>query len=284
MNRNEARDILPLYADGELDPGRATELEECLTESAELRRELERWRAVRRSTNRVVTGVTLPRGFEQRIRAELNRASAGSSSRRLRWASGITAIAAAIVFMVVAWWQAESPPPGPRLLDGASFADVYRNCAVQQRHRGVAVDLADVRAAHDQLTGSEAHEVLVPDLARLGFELDGVCRCLHVKGVRVVHVFYRRSDPDPAVVSFFTVDQKVRLKNCGCKKRCKGGDGVLREYEMVDCDGVRVWKWDDPERSFTVCSKMEPARLRELVDTMHVASVQAVPVALAWAD
>ena len=282
MNRKQAHEILALYADDELDPQRADELKCCLAESTELRDELERWRAFRRCVNQVVTRAAVPAGLRERIVIELRRARPQPRYRTLRWAAGITAIAAAIALMYVVSWSSETTAE-PRLLAGDSFAEIYLRCAVTHRHRGVEVDLHDANAARAKLIATESDAVLVPDLESLGFELDGVCRCLHVSGVKVVHVFYRRSDPDPAVVSFFTVDQKVRLKGCTCET-CVGADGLPREYETTNCGDVMVCKWDTLERSYAVCSRMEHDRLRELVDGVKIASLGGAPMMLARAD
>ena len=271
MNHEQARDNLPLFADGELDPERTAELEVLLSASAELRAELERWQALRRCANRVVMAAAIPGGLEDRIRAGLGRSRRFWQSRPLRLFASTSGLAAAAVLMLALWlWPTATVPSGVRLIAADSFADRYRHCACEHRCRDVDVDLGDIAAARERLAGLKSFPVLLPDLRDRGFELDGVCLCFKVPGVSVVHAFYRRSGPEPAVVSFFSLDQKVHLKDCRCES-CTGPDGLLRHYEIAECQSVLVCKWDEAVNSFAVCGEMQPGELRELADSVKVA-------------
>jgi anti-sigma factor RsiW len=285
MNHQQARETLPLYADGELDSQRAAEVEAHLAESTELRDELERWRSLRRCANRVFAAPAVPPELETILRDRLRREGRGTRYKSLPLFGGITAIAAAIVVMVVLWWPT-APAPAPataeaRLVAAERFAEIYRHCAVEIRHRQVEVDLQDIDGARDTLAGLVSHPVLAPDLRETGFQLDGVCRCFHAPNVRAVHVFYRREGPEPAVVSFFSLDQKVHLKNCTCEA-CTAPEGWHRDYEIADSDGVTVCKWNEAANSFAVCGEMSQDQLRGLADRVKVASVPRTGVILAW--
>lgn len=282
MNLQEARQNLPLYADGELDPQATAELEGHLAESAELRDELERWRSLRRCANRVFAAPIAPNELEARIRAGLHRERLAARHRPFRWFGGITAVAAAIAVIVVLWPRS-SVPDHPKLVSADRFVETYLNCAVKNRHRGVDIDLQDLAATRARLAGLTTYPVLVPDLRDAGFELDGACRCFKEPGVQAVHVFYRRGGPVPAVVSFFSVDQTVHLAGCQCE-RCTGPGGMDREYEVAQAEGVVVYKWDETANSFAVCSEMETAQLRDLANRVQLASRQEYPALFARAD
>jgi len=282
MNHQQAREILPIYADGELDPQRAAELEAQLAESAELRDELERWRLLRHCANRVVTAPVVPVELENTIRNRLHHAQRTKRFPVLGLFGGITAIAAVVVVMFVLW------RPGPtaaesKLLAAERFAEIYRHCAVEVRHRQVEVDLQNVQAAHTTLANLVAHPVLVPDLGGSGFALDGVCRCFHAPGVEAVHVFYRRGGPEPAVVSFFSLDQKVHLRS-PLSEASSGSRATRRAYEVAESEGVTVCKWDEPTNSFAVCSEMSRQQLRDLADGVNVAHVPGAQAVLAWVE
>lgn len=275
MNHRQAREHLPLYADGELDPQRTAELKEQLARSAELRDELERWRALRHCAHRVVTAPAVPTELGNTIRDDLRRRERAARRRPLWAFGGVTAIAATIVLLIVLWPSGMASAK-PVLVSADKFAEVYLCCAVERRHRAVEVDLDDLDAAHTTLANLKTYPVLLPDLQDRGFQLDGVCECFHVEGVRVVHAFYRQGDPESAVVSFFSVDQKVCLSNCRtCPSRVK----LRQEYETARFEDVAVCKWDEAANSFAVCGRIEPEQLRELADGVRVASlVESVPV------
>jgi len=283
MNHQEARQNLPLYADGELDPQAAAELERHLADSAELREELERWRALRRCANRVLNTPSVPEGLEARIRAQLWRERVAQRRRPLRWFGAVTAIAAAIAVIVVLWPRGGRPVVEPRVVSPVRFVEIYRHCAIDKRHRGIDIALDDPAAAREQLARVANFPVLVPDLRQAGFQLDGACRCFREPGVAAIHVFYRRNEPQPAVVSGFSVDRVVHLKGCRCE-RCAGPRGGEYVYEVAADRDVVVFKWDGPANSFAVCSRMEAEQLRELASEVRLAVARQQPVALAQAD
>jgi anti-sigma factor RsiW len=282
MTDQEARQHLALYADGELDPRVAAELEDCLAKSPELRDELERWRALRRCGNRVITGTEVPPGLEDRVRDNLRRSRLGGRYVAVGWFSGMTAIAAAVALAVVLW-PSESAPAGVKELAADRFADRFRRCACEHRCRKVDVDLSDVVAARDSLAQRKGHPVLLPDLQEYGFQLDGICGCFGDPDVKVVHVFYRRPGAEPKVVSVFSLDQKVHLKDCQCEVCRQGREGLRRRYEVAECENVVVYKWDEAVNSFAVCSDMSRQQLRDLADNVRLVRVDRLRPAFVWA-
>ncbi len=281
MNHQQAQETLPLYADGELDPQRTAELERHLADSAELRDELERWRSLRRCANRVVTASAVPVELENTIRDRLRHRERTIRHRPLRLFGGITAIAAVVVLMFVLWRPGPTAAE-PKLLAAERFAEIYRHCAVEIQHRQIEVDLQDVGNAHNRLANLMTCPVLVPDLAARGFALDGACRCFHAPGVQALHVFYRREGAKPAVVSFFSVDQKVHLEDCA-PDAAGPGEG-RRDYEIAQCGGVTVCKWDEATNSFAVCSEMSRQQLRDLADGVSIVALPRVGAVLAWLE
>ncbi|MFQ5806359.1 MAG: anti-sigma factor family protein [Phycisphaerae bacterium] len=270
MNHQQARETLPLYADGELDPQRTAELEGHLARSAELRAELERWRALRRCANRVVAAPAVPIELEHAVRERLRHRRWARRRRPLQLFAGVTAIAAVIVVMFVLW-RAAPTAAQPRLLGAERFAQVHRRCALEHPHRQVDVDLHDIEAAHDTLAELVAYPVLVPDLQDHGFEFDGVCQCFGVRDVVVVHAFYRRGGPEPAVLSFFSLDQKVGLESADASL-CRSK--IHADYETAQHEDVIVYKWDETANSYAVCGRMKADQVRDLADAVKVASLQ----------
>ena len=282
MSYQKSHDDLPLYADGELNPAQAAELEAALADSAELRAELDRWRDLRHCANRVLTSPAAPAHLRDTIHAALY---AGRDSRRsfrvFKLFGGFTAIAAAIA-VVVFLWQPRSTSASPRIVGAERFVAVYEKCAVKNRHCQIPVDTRDIAQTHAKLVGLQETPVLLPDLASRGFELHGVCRCFGMSGVRVIHAHYGREGQNPAIVSFFSIDTPLRLKACGKAECCsQARDG----YETADSGGVWVYKWQEANSCYAVCGGLEPSELQELADVVRVAHRMPVTgplLAAAW--
>ena len=280
MNQEQARETLPLYADGELDPQRAAELEVELAKSAEFRDELERWQALRCCAYRVLTAPSAPATLEAAIRRKIRGRSAQTGLSSLWIFGGITTIAAAVALLVV-FWPSGTAGAGPKLVNAEEFARIYRGCARDRRHRGVEVDLTDLDAARQQLASMTLFPVLIPDLGAQGFQLDGICRCFHVEGVHVVHAFYRQEGQHPSVLSLFSVDQQLKLESC---EHCPSRRGSPRDYEVGQCQDVLVCKWDETGNSFAVCGEMTQTQLRELADGIPVVAYRVAPAVFVRAD
>ena len=155
---------------------------------------------------------------------------------------------------------------------------------METRHRGIELASYDPAEARKQLSEREHCVVLVPDLSGKNFELDGACACFDVKGVRVVHVFYRRTAPEPAVLSFFTVDHRITLKGGRCARCGRKPGGVERDYRMAESDGVRVCAWNENEHSYAICGEMEAMKLRDLVDEVRLAAWKPAQAVYARGD
>ena len=272
MTYDEARKLLPVYTDGELDAAEAAEVERHLGESEELREELARWKSLGASLQRVVTGTAAPVGLKETVLASL--ASGGARTiryRTLRWISGVTAAAAAIavLFFVMQPRQVQAEPTE---IAATPFMDIFRQCAVKHKHNGLKIDVSNFGKARAQLASLTSEATLVPDLRPQGFELGGACQCFQCEGVKAVHVFYVREEPTPAVVSVFSVDCKVRVKDCRCE-RCMCAAGICRNYEVVSDNGIAVFKWDEETDSYAICGNMRADELRHLADGVTLVRV-----------
>ncbi len=276
MTIDEAREILPVFADGELDAQRAAALETLLAQSPSLREELERWRQLRRCVGRVVESHPLPAGLEPAVRAQLAGAAHARRPRTIRLFATLTA-AAAVAALAVTFWPTPTQATTP-LVSADDFANVYLRCGVATRHHGIDVPLASPRAARRALDDREPFPVLVPDLTSLGYKLDGVCGCFHAGKVHGIHVFYRHDGPTPTVISFFSVDQRVCLANSKAGPRCAQNNA---SYELAECRTIVVCKWDEQANSYAVCSEMPADQLRQLADDVQVALAR--PPMLAFA-
>ncbi len=276
MTLDEARAILPLFADGELDPARAAELEALLAASPDLRAELQRWRSLRRCVGRIVNGAPVPATLGPAVRERLGHATRRRRKRILRLVTTLTA-AAAVVALGVTFWPTPTHASTP-LVAADDFANVYLRCGVTMRHRGIMVPLDDPDAARRALDQREPFRVLVPNLASLGYKLDGVCGCFHAGKVRAIHVFYRKDGPTPVVISFFSVDQRVRLAGAESCPRCAMKN---TSYQVAEYRKIVVCKWDEQAHSYAVCSEMPADQLRHLADEVQLALARPMIFALA---
>jgi anti-sigma factor RsiW len=282
MNARQARENLPLYVDGELDPQVAADLEEQLAESAQLRDELERWRSLKQCAHRVFTAPSVPFTLGDDIREQLSRTRLVAGRRPLRWYGSITAIAAAIVLMFAWAWTRSSPEPD-LVVAAERFAEIYRKCAVEKNHDPEGFGKLGLAAAQTKLSQRKAYAVLLPDLRDRGFQLDGVCECFKVTGVDVVHAHYRKAGAEPVFVSVFSVGRKLRLKGGRCGAPAQE-EGQQHEYEYARARDVQVCKWDETASSYAFCGAMDADQLRELADGVTVAALQPAHVLLAWSE
>jgi hypothetical protein len=281
MNDQQARRFLALYADGELDPQRAAELELLLERSAELRAELERWQALNACIRGVASDPKVPLRLEQAIQDGLRRNRIEARTRILRLFGGGTAVAAAVMVAIGVWTPAAVAHKST--LAARCFACIHLDCAAKHQQPCENSAPQDILATRMELAGSKAYRVLLPDLRDQGFELAGACQCHHRAGVELVHAFYQRPAPEPATVSVFSVAERVRLKDCRCKE-CACRDGVHRDYEVGRYRDLVVYKWDEAANSFALCSDLSREQLRDLAEHVELAYLGRFPLLVARAE
>ncbi len=280
----QLREWLPTYADGELPPAQAAQVEAALRDSAELRGELARWRALRCCVNRAVCCECAPVAVSQRIRLGL---AADSRRRRVVRLFGIGVAAAAALAAAVLVYQRVSAPPasttpivadsgagalaasGP--VDVSQFAMIYRLCAIENHHDRFQKHGGDPNAVRRELASSAKFPLLVPDLRSAGFELDGVCPCFPDKSVDAVHAFYRKEGTPPQIVSVFSLNRCVTLRCCEPGK-CKRGTPLKRAYDVARHNEVSLVKWDERGASYALAGQMESDELLSLANAVDTAA------------
>lgn len=280
MTPLEVREKLPIYADGELPPEEHAELERLVAASADLRAEVQRWVALRRCAQRVVLRGETPSGLRSRITAQV--AAARRQRIPFRVAAGLLAAAAGIAAAVFVYQRINQPDAPARNTARAGFdvyasqfAMIYRKCALERHDDRFHKHGADPNAARVELAAAEGFELLMPDLKAAGYQLAGVCPCFPEKGVRAIHAFYRKQDGD-RVVSFFSIDRCVSLKQCRPGQCCKKNPNK-RVYDMAIDNEVTLVKWDERGRSYAVVGRMSGDELIELATSVDVAAIESAP-------
>lgn len=282
MDLNEARNLLPLMADGELDEPRRSEVAAWLERSTELRSELDRWRRLRACCGRAVCGEPVPAALPQRVQACLQPAGAPRSRLMRLW----PALAAAAVLAVGGYFGTVLLRPGPGSPAGVAYAGVIDSGALARIHRGCGEghhDSFDLSAHADRLRYARAEvqrrmglpPAAVPDFSGAGFELDGCCACLehvvrNVKGMRAVHVSYTESSGARRTVSFFAIAPCVSVAG---GRPCDGGagPGPSGRFEAVTSGDVVLVKWSCKERTYAVAGRLSPEELRGLARRVEAA-------------
>ncbi|MCG3129095.1 MAG: hypothetical protein CHACPFDD_04004 [Phycisphaerae bacterium] len=277
MTEQEFRNLLPLYADGELAPEQRRAVEAHLASSPRDRAAVDRWRALRRATRRVVENQPMPPALRGRVAGVLatHRRAAGSPARS-RWT---LAAAAAILLAAAGVWQFTRPHGGPAqpapapaavtLVAAQDFGAIYKLCGVGS-HDTESCSGHCPKEVHDRIAQAHGFRVLLPDLSDSGYALRGVCPCFGRHDLRVVHASYQK--PDGAVVSVFSIDQTVSLRRDARGSNCDHERTGRRDYELAVLDDkVAVVKWDAHRQSFAFCSEIPANDLRVLADSVDVA-------------
>lgn len=234
MTPSDARDLIPAYADGELDAARRTALEGDLAADPGLRAEVQRWQALRRCAQRGINAVSVPDGLAERIRARLRAEAGGPRHRPRAYRLGLSGLAAAAV--LVAGFTLWPRGAVARPVEARGFADIHRVCALLNHHDTLGVRgghaLADFTptgggVAVAQLRTRAAMTAAVPDLSGRGLQLVGACTCSPCPELRVVHAYFRSEQGE--MVSLFAADSPIALcaagRVCPC---CTHGDRRYR--------------------------------------------------------
>lgn len=290
MNLADLRELLPLYADGELDAARRARLEAALADSPDLRAELLRWRALRECARRSLAQVAVPDQLESLLREHLAASKPVFRTQKLLRVGGLVGIAAA-VWLALLWLPGLLPLSGAsraRAIDLTAaervspdaFADAYRKCSIRGHHTvGVTVSLpeCDVQA---KLQEARAFSVAVPDLTAYGFRLEGVCECLDAQRlpkIRTVHAHYRTGAERPELLSIFSLSTHVVLT---AGEPASDPARAQQSMQVGRSGDVSVVVWDDRHNSFVACSRMDAAQLEAIVAHLDVAHLDAGPAAL----
>lgn len=274
MTYDNARQYVSAYADGELSPRLAREFQAAMAEYPALRHEVEQCRALRRCLNRVLFQGTVPPHLESRIRERV-RAAASTRRRRRLLLWPVVGLAAAVALLLVLQpgprGSADSggagDPAAVKLVRSVDFAVFHLRCACRDRHNPIERSGFSCAAEAQRAIGQSRPFARIPDLARNGYELDGVCECFNHADIHVVHAYYRFPGHRPEVLSIFSLDRPVKLAD---------GQPVddpiaHRTYEIGNADDVTVLKWNGADGSFAVCGRADAQTIRSLADTINIA-------------
>ncbi len=265
MTTTGIRNKLADYVAGGLEPAERTAIAAALARDPALRAELERWHALRAAVQRVMTGTAVPVGLADRIRARLSgERGTGVLGRRgwvLRLSYSGLAAAAVVVLTFLAWPQSATAT----LVEAASFAEVFRRCALGHCCHTLPIR-PDGESALAEVRRCASFDCPLPDLAVGGeYVLDGACQCPPDRRLKAVHVVYRSRFPGGRVVSVFAVDRPIAL--CARGKQCAHCPcvGPRRYREAADGD-VTIVSWDEAGRTFVVAAQMPRVELTRLLD------------------
>jgi anti-sigma factor RsiW len=189
MTREEALKLLHAYADGELDPAKALELEAHLAENASARAACEALVGMSAAIRAKADYHVAPAAFAQRLAASVPPAPGDSPQRFAlpRWLASAAAIAgvAALAWMVAT--MAMRPGEDERLAGDVLASHVRATLA----GRSFDVASSDQHTVKPWLSARLPFSAPVADLSAEGFELTGG-RLDYVGGQRVAVLAYKR--------------------------------------------------------------------------------------------
>ncbi len=275
MDPAELRQHLAQYADGELDPTTAQEVERLMASDPEARAEVERWRALRQSAGRVLTNTAVPARLETRIRAGIRARRGSAGPRLLRFGAPGLAVAAVVLLAFTFWPRGASATA----VEACDFARIYRNCAMHG-HDTLGVNGGPTRKTVAQLRNENPHAGEIPDLSVAGYELVGACTCPPAPNVRVVHAYFRHC-AEGNIVSSFSIACQIHLCNQGQPCKCACQDNHV--YRCANDGPVTLICWSECGHSYVLaCGKLTREQLVELAEKMrHHTPDQDSPAALA---
>jgi anti-sigma factor RsiW len=280
MTHAEIEKLLPAYADSQLDEPQRSEVAAAVAASPQLQAAVARWQALRQLAHRHHAAITLPPGFEDRIRHQLaqeaaprSAASANATSRRdrgtiLKLGLAVTAAAAAVLIAVFTWSPEPAPVFGGPVVAVDTLWQEHVHC-IEMRADAYHVRGMAPAEARRVLAGEVDMPFVLPDLTELGWELYGANPCrLRANGqqIALTHVMYRSTSDPQKFASFFTFREIIQLppdtplKRVAGPPRC-GGDGPW----LVETPQFAVVTWIDAAHSVAACGPMEGAELQQLV-------------------
>lgn len=288
MTPSDVRDLVPAYADGELDEARRTALEGHLAADPGLRAEVQRWQALRRCAQRGINAVAVPDGLAERVRARLRAEAGGPRHRPRAYRLGLSGLAAAAV--LVAGFTLWPRGAVARPVEARGFADIHRVCALLNHHDTLGVrggqppaDFTpmDGGVAVSRLRARGAITAAIPHLSRRGLQLVGACTCSPCPELRVVHAYFRSEQGE--MVSVFAADSPIAL--CAAGRVCPCCTHGERLYRSSSEGEVSVVCATANNASFVLVSAGRGARyLMDLAEGLPLVGLprfdEAAPVAV----
>lgn len=252
MNCAEARDLVHLYIDQELDLVRVAEVDRHLQSCAACRERYERQQALRSSLRKGAGYHRAPPELREHLqvalRGQADDAARPRAHRPTRWNTGL-AIAAAVVLSVSVVIYLAMPAPPDRLADNI----------VSSHIRSLMVNhLSDV-ASSDQHTvkpwfnGKLDYSPPVDDLTAQGFPLVGG-RLDYVNDRPVAALVYRHR---LHVINLFVWPAK---------------DEKIREPQALERQGYNLLHWTRGGMEFWAVSDLNAAELTKFADEISAAA------------
>ncbi len=266
MKLSEARTLLPIYADGELDAPRAARLERALAQSIELRDELERWRSLDNAVSRAVSAVELPAGAARRLRAALHRRQRPQRTWIRRAIPLFAALSGAAA--VVALYFAFTPngSAAPLAIGAERFAKAFSMCG-RMGHNTLVADRSLPADAKVALVAQRDYPLAIPDLHGEGYAFRGACECVGGPDLGAVHASYRSADARKQCLSVFSLDRRFAVIGA---TEARSGITIERTYEVASVDGISVVSWHEAGGNFVMASDLPRVELERLAGTFVV--------------
>ncbi|MGE5625769.1 MAG: anti-sigma factor family protein [Bacillota bacterium] len=248
MNCKDLEGLLDPYLDGELDPAQRSLVDQHLEGCADCPRRLEGLRALHQALQSPELRYQASDTLKARLRNELLKAAAREA--RPKWPRWAAAAAVAVLAAGLGWFY--------MVPHGGDVDDTMVDAAVDQQQDAVKsghlTDLAssDPKTVQTWFSGKLAYVPPVPDLSARGYTLAGA-RLDTVKGEPAAALTYKHSDD---VVEVFV---------CAAQH----GDTDL---DTDNDDGYNVVYWTKGPLSFWVVSKIAPADLKQLGESLRQAT------------
>lgn len=258
MDHSTLRQKLANYADGEHEPSQAASLAGLLNEDPDLQLEVERWRALRRCTQRAVHAEPVPDGLQARVRARLRAQTATPATearpRFFRLGMPLSAVAAVLLLALVFWPGAGTMA---RAMDAGYFARHHLDCALGDRADSLRVrDGCDAQSFDDdqhgyaRLASNASFNCDVPCLQACGYRLVGASEYTVGDRLRVVQAYFQ-CRTQGQILSIFVTSGPVALG--GETRTVHAPDGHTHVYHTLQVDGVELVAWQSDTRTYVVC-------------------------------
>ena len=188
MNHDENRELLHAYADGELDPLNAREIEQHLQSCDDCRRETEQIRALHEALTSDSPTYRAPARLRRNVRAALRREAKASEKSLSPWLIFATGAACAVILLAFVFLQATRASRDNAIVDQVIASHVRSLLATH------LVDIAssDQHTVKPWFDGKIDFAPDVRDFAMSGFPLVGG-RLDYLEGKVAVALVYQRN-------------------------------------------------------------------------------------------
>lgn len=275
MTCDEIQDLIPPFADGELDGAEAGEValhiercDGCACEVTAIRSLRVRTRSafvaeaavagdgLRERVLSAVHATALAESVRGGGRASVAKKPAAGAPRgtlSLRWWTGPLAVAASAAFAFVLWERAPAPRVEPRVpvlaaTPAAALVQGHRHSgSLVQRHTNQSLP-RDHRAMESRLSDRLGFPVIAPDLESFGYKLAGV-ESTSLGDMPAAHIFYRTDDD--RTLSVFSLPDWPRMDTAQAMSKAS------LSYFVSTHDVTCVAAWRGSSASYAVCGDID---------------------------